>query len=95
MPRICRPINPMEGRDYLTPDDRVRPLPAGDECRPWGNEMPLIMERRVRPRFRQCGGSGYDLIGRPMSCYPNRQRRVEALADARGAHWLVSTHCGP
>jgi len=25
MPRICRPINPMEGRDYLTLDDRVRP----------------------------------------------------------------------
>jgi hypothetical protein len=21
MPRICRPINPMEGRDYLTLDD--------------------------------------------------------------------------
>ena len=26
MPRICRPINPMEGRDYLTLDDRVRPV---------------------------------------------------------------------
>ena len=25
MPRICRPINPMEGRDYLTLDGRVRP----------------------------------------------------------------------
>jgi hypothetical protein len=28
MPRICRPINPMEGRDYLTLDGRVRPHPV-------------------------------------------------------------------
>jgi hypothetical protein len=28
MPRICRPINPMEGRDYLTLDGRVRPAAA-------------------------------------------------------------------
>ena len=35
MPRICRPINPMEGRDYLTLDDRVRTLsgPSRDAFR--------------------------------------------------------------
>ncbi len=46
MPRICRPINPMEGRDYLTLDDRVRPTTVDGQRRLLGTPT-LVISRVV------------------------------------------------
>jgi hypothetical protein len=49
------------------------------------------MERRVRPQFRERSSSVYDLIGRSMSCHPNRQRHFGSmppdLRDPRGDYY--------
>jgi hypothetical protein len=53
MPRICRPINPMEGRDYLTLDGRVRPL-AVRHHRQHSEPGICDFESQLLPHRRKC-----------------------------------------
>jgi hypothetical protein len=47
MPRICRPINPMEGRDYLTLDDRVRPQAGSGQRQLYFQSMSPVFRKNA------------------------------------------------